>query len=83
MAERADADDLFSFYKDERRRELCLEENHRWCDIKRWGLSVTHQYVDAGGVTTEYTLSSGSPLYALPIPHTALERNNNLSQNPR
>jgi hypothetical protein len=77
------ADDLFSFYKEERRRELCLEENHRWIDIKRWGLSVTHHYVDANGVAFDYTLSSGSKMYALPIPYTAIYRNDQLAQNPR
>ena len=33
-------DALWSFYKDERRRELCLEDGHRWADIKRWGLEL-------------------------------------------
>jgi hypothetical protein len=78
-----DADALFSFCKDERRRELALEEGFRWVDIKRWGLSVTHHYVDASGVSTDYTLASNSPMYALPIPYTALNRNDQLSQNPR
>jgi len=78
-----DADALFKFCQDERRRELCLEENFRWVDIKRWGLSVTHQYVDAVGGTTTYTLTSGSKMYALPIPYTAMNRNDQLQQNPR
>lgn len=78
-----DVNALFSFYKDERRRELALEENHRWVDIKRWGLSVTHHFIDISGVASDFTLASGSLLYALPIPYNAIERNYNLRQNPR
>lgn len=78
-----DADALTEFVRNERRRELALEEGHRWCDIKRWGLSVTHRFIDANGIATDYTLSSGSKMYALPIPYTAINRNYKLSQNPR
>jgi hypothetical protein len=78
-----DADALMSFCRNERRRELALEEGHRWCDIKRWGLSVTHRLIDANGIATDYTLSSNSKMYALPIPYTAINRNYKLSQNPR
>ncbi|WPV63797.1 RagB/SusD family nutrient uptake outer membrane protein [Chitinophaga sp. LS1] len=77
------ADSLISFALAERRRELCLEENFRWADIKRLGLSVTHNFIDADGNSTIYTLAANSPLYALPIPVTALERNNKLTQNAR
>jgi len=77
------ADTLFTFCQQERRRELCLEEGHRWMDIKRWGLSITHLYKDVNGVATTYTLNANSPLYALPIPYTATENNYNLVQNPR
>lgn len=78
-----DADALMNFYRDERRRELALEDGHRWCDIKRWGLSVTHRLIDASGVTSDYTLPGGGKMYALPIPYTAINRNSKLSQNPR
>lgn len=79
----SDADALMKFCQDERRRELALEDGHRWCDIKRWGLSVTHRLIDASGITSTYTLASGSKMYALPIPYTAINRNDKLSQNPR
>ncbi|MBS1563997.1 MAG: RagB/SusD family nutrient uptake outer membrane protein, partial [Bacteroidetes bacterium] len=79
----SDADSLFRFYQQERRRELCLEDNHRWIDIKRWALPITHKYTDATGTSTQYTLPAGSPLYALPIPYTALDNNASLAQNPR
>ncbi|OQP57781.1 carbohydrate-binding protein SusD [Niastella vici] len=76
-------DALLSFCRDERRRELCLEDGHRWADLKRWGLSVTHHFIDVNGVASDYTLAGNSPLYALPIPYTAINRNYNLQQNPR
>ncbi|AEV98704.1 carbohydrate-binding protein SusD [Niastella koreensis] len=78
-----DADALFNFCKAERRRELSFEENFRWVDIKRWGMTVTHHYIDANGVAADYTLPAGGNLYALPIPYTAINRNDQLTQNPR
>ena len=79
----SNANDLFKFCQDERRRELCLESGHRWMDIKRWGLSISHRFIDADGTTTDYTLRSGSLIYALPIPFTATLKNGRLAQNPR
>lgn len=76
-------EDLLTFCLEERQRELCLEEGFRWADIKRLGLSVTHKYIDAEGVEHEYVLESNSPLYALPIPKDAMDKNYQLEQNPR
>ena len=78
-----DAQDLLDFCLKERRLELCVEEGFRWFDIKRFGLSVTHKYIDSGGVEREYVLENNSLLYALPIPYDAIERNYKLKQNPR
>lgn len=78
-----DAGSLFTFYRDERRRELCLEDGHRWVDIKRFGLAVTHVYTGVDGLTSTFTLAAGSKLYALPIPYTAINNNPGLVQNPR
>lgn len=79
-----DANLAYKFLQDERRRELCLEENFRWVDIKRWGLAVTHSYTDPFGSVTTYNLNAGSNLiYALPIPYDVVARNYNLQQNPR
>ena len=79
----ADPKQLFKFLQDERRRELCLEEGLRWIDIKRWGLSLTHNLIDASGTSTNYQLSSWSKQYALQIPYDVIQRNYNLQQNPR
>jgi starch-binding outer membrane protein, SusD/RagB family len=78
-----DFEALFSFYQAERRRELCFEEDHRWCDIRRWGLSVKHVFIDASNQQTSYTLSSNSNGYALQIPYDAIAANYKLTQNPR
>lgn len=78
-----DVNALFAFYKEERRRELCLEEGHRWFDIRRWRVPVHHKYIDINGVATETDLTPGSLLYALPIPYPAIEANAMLQPNPR
>lgn len=78
-----DADALIAFILKERRRELCFEDGFRWFDIKRFSLEVTHIYIDSEDVEHTYILNSGSPLYALPIPYDAIERNYKLVQNPR
>ncbi|MEH3114303.1 RagB/SusD family nutrient uptake outer membrane protein [Pedobacter terrae] len=78
-----DANALFTFYQQERRRELALEDNFRWQDIRRWALPVVHNYIASDGQATTYTLPANSPLYALPIPFKAITNNPNLEQNPR
>ncbi|WP_412468154.1 RagB/SusD family nutrient uptake outer membrane protein [Pedobacter sp. KLB.chiD] len=74
---------LLTFYQQERRREMALENNCRWQDIRRWAIPVTHNFTGADGVSTVYTLPANSLLYALPIPFNALNNNPDLSQNPR
>lgn len=78
-----DGASLFAFYQQERRRELALEEGHRWMDIKRWAIPVTHVFKNADGFTSTHTLEANSLLYALPIPSSALSNNTGLQQNPR
>ncbi|WP_111307810.1 RagB/SusD family nutrient uptake outer membrane protein [Confluentibacter sediminis] len=79
----ADGQTLLDFCLEERRRELCLEEGLRWGDIKRLNLGINHTFIDADGNSTDYTLAPGDLLYALPIPYNVMERNPELSQNPR
>jgi len=73
-----DADDLLTFCINERFRELCGETNNRWCDLRRYGLLVTHEFNDEGAVT-KYTNNMGK--YVLPIPQVALDVNKALIQN--
>lgn len=75
--------ELLQFTLQERQRELVWEDGFRWMDIKRNHLSVTHVYTDDTGASHQYTLKADDPLYALPIPASAISRNPNLQQNPR
>ena len=77
-----DPDELFEFYKNERRRELSFE-GHRWFDLRRMGMPrIEHKYfLDATNVQT-FVLEEKSPRYVLPIPDNARERNPLLVPNP-
>lgn len=78
-----DADKLFQFYKEERRRELCFED-HRWFDLRRYGMpSLSHVYFVNSGNEQVITLNEGDLRYVLLIPKSALERNPRLIQNKR
>ena len=78
-----DADKLFQFYKEERRRELCFED-HRWFDLRRYEMpSLSHVYFVNSGNEQVITLNEGDLRYVLLIPKSALERNPRLIQNKR
>lgn len=71
---------LYEFYKQERRRELCFEDQ-RWYDVRRWGESITHiLQLDANG-SEIVTIQPGDPEFTLQIPEAALVANPNLVQN--
>lgn len=78
-----DKAELIQFVRDERQREFVWEGGLRWMDIKRYGMSVTHKFIDEDGTETTYTLEANSPLYALPIPNDAILKNPDLQQNKR
>ena len=82
LADFADDEALWSFYQRERRRELCGQGNHRWFDLKRFGMPrITHVWVDDdNGSETEYVLEEGDARYVLPIPETVVLRNPNLNE---
>lgn len=70
MADFTSAEELVRFIWDERRRELCFEECHRWWDLRRTTQpELKHKWI--GG--TVYTLEQGDEGYVLSIPQ--LERN--------
>jgi hypothetical protein len=72
---------LFAVYKNERRKELFFED-HRWFDLRRWGMpQLTHTYqVDA--VVQTAILEQGDSRYTLRFPQEVLFRNPALAQNP-
>ncbi|WP_026207834.1 MULTISPECIES: RagB/SusD family nutrient uptake outer membrane protein [Butyricimonas] len=78
-----DGEALLNFYKEERRRELCGEGNHRWFDLRRYGMpELEHIYFLNLGEEQKFTLQANSPRYVLPIPQQVLEYNRELEQNP-
>ena len=78
-----DGHELLMFYKEERRRELCGESNHRWFDLRRYGMEeLKHIYFVNPGEEQEFILQDNSPRYVLPIPKQVLEYNRKLVQNP-
>ncbi len=74
-----DAKELLSFCIEERFRELHGETNNRWCDLRRCGLTVTHDFLDE---KTVQTFTNDMSRYVLPIPQVALEEDKLLIQNP-
>lgn len=70
----------------ERRLEFAFEYQ-RFFDLKRWGLPIQRDgfgdLADGGGTPSEnQTLPAGSVLFQLPLSTNALDRNENLVQNP-
>ena len=77
----SDAEELVEFVREERRRELCFED-HRWYDLRRWGMKeIKHVwYIDANTKST-FTLTQGDKGYTVPIPDEAMDLNAALKQN--
>ena len=72
---------MLNIYQWERRKELVGETNHRWCDIRRYGMTIRHDLFENQDAVATYELTPN--MYALPIPDEAIDRNNNLKQNER
>ncbi len=66
----------------ERRKEFALEEQMRWLDMKRLGVSVSREALDDDNKVQVYTLEANDYRYALPIPEESELMYNNISQNP-
>ncbi len=65
MADFGSTDKLVDFIWDERRRELCFDECHRWWDLRRMGQpEIKHAW--KGNET--YTLKKGDSAYTLAAP---------------
>ena len=75
------ADDLVEKVREERRRELCFEE-HRWYDLRRWGMKeIKHVWYPSSDKLIEYTLNANDLLYTVPLPKNSLDKNAKLEQN--
>ncbi len=78
----SDALELVTFVREERRRELCFED-HRWFDLRRYGMpEIRHIWSQDENTTLEYILNEKDAGYTIPLPEEALKINNELIQNP-
>ena len=69
--------DLLQFVRDERRRELCFEETHRWNDLRRYGCPrIEHKfYASSTSAPETYVLEAGDKNYTLALPKSETEYN--------
>ncbi|WP_455510006.1 RagB/SusD family nutrient uptake outer membrane protein [Butyricimonas paravirosa] len=78
-----DAEELITFVREERRRELCFE-SHRWFDLRRYGMNeLIHVWYDNAGARVEYKLEKNDPGFTLLIPQEAFSLNHSLVQNEK
>ena len=78
----SDAEELINFTREERRRELCFE-NHRWFDLRRYGMpEIKHTWHASPTDVKTYTLQAKDHAYTIPLPPSALEQHTGLKQNP-
>lgn len=76
-----DAEELIQFVRNERRRELCFED-HRWYDLRRWGMKeIKHVWYNDANTKSTFTLTQGDKGYTIPIPDEAMDLNAALKQN--
>ena len=77
----SDAEELVEFVREERRRELCFED-HRWYDLRRWGMKeIKHVWYTDANTKSTFTLTQGDKGYTVPIPDEAMDLNAALKQN--
>lgn len=69
--------DLLQFVRDERRRELCFEDVHRWVDLRRYGMPrMVHTFYASKNAAPEvYVLEQGDRNYTLELPLEELDFN--------
>lgn len=86
-----DGAELVRFIWNERRKELCFEEHHRWFDLRRMGKDspkIVHAFTitdNTGTIygTQYYTLFPDDLNYTLPIPLSERENNPLIQNNER
>lgn len=80
----ASKDDFIKFIWQERRRELCFEENHRFWDLRRQGMpKLYHKWIELTGDETIYVLEKEGNNYVMAIPRSEWTVNDLAETNPR
>lgn len=74
--------DVLQEILNERRKEFCGEQDMRWIDMKRIGITVARSYNDVEGNLIDLTLNGDDFKYAFYIPDSELSLNKALNQNP-
>lgn len=68
--------------RSERRKELCFEQ-HRWFDLRRWGMpEIKHTFIKGTKDQVEevYVLEENDPAYTLPIPYDLVSFDKEIEQ---
>lgn len=77
----ASQEEVIRAVRDERRRELCFEQQ-RWFDLRRWDRpSISHRYtpdLNDLSVYETYVLQENDPAYTLPVPKEVIEADSDL-----
>lgn len=86
-ADFASTDALVQFCWDERRRELCFEECHRWWDMRRQGQKKVVHRLNTGGTSGNsfmtFTLQEKDPAFILNFPIDERKQSPSLVPNSR
>ncbi len=84
-ADFASTDELLKFTLQERRRELCFDEMHRWFDLRRLGMPrIVHKYRSAPNAAEEtYVLEQGDKNYTLALPKSETNYNTKIEKYER
>jgi hypothetical protein len=77
----SDIPDLLTFCREERRRELSFEE-HRWFDLRRYGMPAIKHVFHGEATETPREITIPAERYVLPFSREVLDRNPNLVPNP-
>lgn len=84
-ADFATTSELLTFVRDERRRELCFDESHRWWDLRREGCPrLVHKFKSSDVAPWEtYVLEQGDANYTLALPYSETDTNSAIEKYER
>lgn len=76
---------LLRFAREERRRELCFDETHRWNDLRRTGMPrIVHRFrVNENAPEETFVLEAKDANYTLSLPHSEVVYNTKIKDHTR